>query len=179
MSINFNENLKFGQTSEKHLQKKIFESLGLQSKRNYDKRFDLLIENQNKIEVKTDRNALKYSSFFIEFKREFIFFNDAGKIKENIIKPSGITTSESNFYCFYAFPLDKEHLIKTSNLRQLIMNNKLNVKSFSHDYFDKVRKLHGSRTMKGYILPIELMAPYLEPLQALDKNPNEPINEPI
>jgi hypothetical protein len=89
------------------------------------------ILSNKKIEVKTDFQAMQTGNLFIEY--------------ESRNKPSGISTSEADFYCFI---ISNEHLI-------LIKTNQL--KEICRPFIGTKRDITGgdSDTSKGILLPIQ------------------------
>lgn len=87
------------------------------------------IFNSKKIEVKYDLKALQTNNVFVEY--------------QSRNKPSGISTSEADFYCF-CFG-DTYHLIET-----------LKLKNRCRKYLNTNRDKSGgdSNTSKGILLPI-------------------------
>jgi hypothetical protein len=70
-------------------------------------KYDFITTDDIKYEVKTDEASKKTNNFFIEF--------------SGYNKPSGITTTESNYYIL-SNTIDY-YLIETSKLKELIQNN--------------------------------------------------------
>mgnify|MGYP003655509933 CR=1 FL=1 len=106
---NFEYDLKLGQIKEKELGE---------------------ILNNKTIEVKTDLQASKTGSVFVEY--------------ESRGKPSGIAKSKSDYYCF-VISKDSFVLIKTESL-------KLKCRKFIKTNLD--RKGGDNNTSKGILLPI-------------------------
>jgi hypothetical protein len=74
---------------------------------NLDGKYDILLEDNVTIEVKTHFQLYKWNTFFIEYKYDG--------------KPSGIRTSCADYYCLT--DTINYYLIKTINLKQLIEDN--------------------------------------------------------
>jgi hypothetical protein len=122
---------------------------------NRDKRYDFkcLIENKPKtVEVKSDWFCFpgkmveyKFGNFTVEKYEEgrdsgnlFIEFGGRGK-------PTGIKTTEANYYVYYYTYFKKLWIINTKKLKKLIADNNFEIKD--RNVGDK-----GSKTM-GYVIP--------------------------
>ena len=106
---------------------------------NHDYKFDIKT-NKATYEIKTDNNFIKYNSFFCEF------------MSNN--KPSGINTTESDYYIFIGpnnekFERTYIFLIETNKLKKLIEeNNFLKKNAPCKDYYNNVYSFN-----IGYIIP--------------------------
>lgn len=159
---NFKQNFSFGEISEHKLILKIKNELNLKSVQCKDHRFDIVIENGNTIEVKTDRNAQKYNSFFVEFERHHTCNNGA-----ILSTKSGISRSQAHFYCFYAYPDTNEIIIKTSDLKKFIEENKEQIQVTKLTQMQQLNGTFWKRTMFGYVIKIDDIKHMLNPFENL------------
>lgn len=104
--MTWKKDLKFGQQYELIALKYLdFKEYTL----NIDYRYDLLLDNKIKIEVKADRLAHKTNNLAIEF--------------ECFDKPSGIYISEADYYIYFIVKPNNEYTvykIKTDDLKEKI-----------------------------------------------------------
>lgn len=104
----FKEDLKFGQKYEL-IALKYFEYNTY--KQNNDNRYDLLLDDKIKVEVKADRLSHLTNNIAIEYE----CFNE----------PSGISTSEADFYIYFIIKPNNEYTVykfKTDELKDIIKN---------------------------------------------------------
>ena len=106
---------------------------------NHDYKFDIQT-HKGKYEIKTDTKYIKYNSFFCEF------------MSNN--KPSGINTTESDYYIFIGpsnekFETNYIFFIETNQLKKLIEeNNFLKKNAPCKDHYNNVYSINN-----GYIIP--------------------------
>ncbi len=118
--INVKSDIKFGEAGEEVVKDTLEETFGcVFCSCQKDYKYDLLmaimegdITKKTKIEVKTD----KFTTGFL-----FVEFN----WKEN---PSGIETTESDWYAFYMINYKEIWLIETDKLKRLIGENDFEIK---------------------------------------------------
>jgi hypothetical protein len=104
--MTWKDDLKFGQQYEL-IALKYFDFIEYQL--NDDNRYDLLLDNQIKVEVKADRLSHSTRNMAIEF--------------ECFDKPSGINTSEADYYIYFVVKPNNEYTaykIKTEDLKKKV-----------------------------------------------------------
>lgn len=106
--MTFKEDLKFGQTFEiKALDYFKYNTY----KKNNDNRYDLILDDKIKIEVKADRLSYHTNNIAIEF--------------ECFDNPSGISISEADYYIYFIIKPNNEYTVykfKTDELKDIIKN---------------------------------------------------------
>jgi len=111
--MSFTEDLAFGKNYEK-LATEYFESDIVEHAPNKRfKPYDFKVFENNKwikVEVKSDRMTKETGNICIEFKCSN--------------KPSGITTTESDYYIYFVVGTDDVYKIQTEDIRAIIKNNK-------------------------------------------------------
>ena len=122
---NFLEDLEFGEDGEKFISEYL-EGKGLKLiNTNKDNKYDLKMLKNNKevkYEVKTDDKISRISdtgNHFVEFECKDRYTRK--------LKPSGINTSESDWYVFYYIHINEIWFIKTETLRNLVKTNNFKI----------------------------------------------------
>ncbi len=147
----FNEDLEFGKIYEKKLVK-LIKSWGLtEGEKVYKKKvyvkkgffpyYDVYYSHYDitdtkvikRYEVKADRKAYKYNSIYLENTYKG--------------KPSGIQTTQADFYAYYIIKENKEedlYIIPTSTLKQIINE-------------EKYTTMKHNKTTTGYIISLDIL----------------------
>jgi hypothetical protein len=118
---NFEEDLAFGDNGEQFIANYL-EEKGLRLiNTNEDYKYDLKMLKNNeevKYEVKTDDKV----SIITDTKNHFVEFECVNRYTRKL-RPSGITTTESDWYVFYYIHINEIWFVKTKTLQKLIKDN--------------------------------------------------------
>ena len=122
---NFQKDVIFGDNGEEficeYLQNKGLKLINT----NKDYKYDLKMLKNNKevkYEVKTDDKVSKIT----DTKNHFVEFECVNRYTRKL-RPSGISTSESDWYVFYYIHINEIWFIKTKTLRDLVKNNNFRI----------------------------------------------------
>lgn len=126
--MNFQRDLKIGNEYEKRFCHTV---LGIEyNNLGYNKGYDILHNDGTKYEVKADFGSIKSGNFFIEF--------------ECSGKPSGITTTESDYYAIYSGKTEC-YVIPTSIIKAVVKQREYSRIVNGGDYY----------RAKGYLIKKE------------------------
>jgi hypothetical protein len=118
---NFEEDLAFGDKGEEFIANYL-EEKGLRLiNTNEDYKYDLKMLKNNeevKYEVKTDDKV----SIITDTKNHFVEFECVNRYTRKL-RPSGISTTESDWYVFYYIHINEIWFVKTKTLQKLIKDN--------------------------------------------------------
>jgi len=125
--FDFQKDFIFGQTYERIIAGQLEKLLNMKLDHfNDNNLYDIMMEDLTTYEIKVDRNFKRYNTFFIEFQCNS--------------KPSGINTSESDYYVLTDESLF--YVMKTNLLKNLVKINNYAIRCCNN-------------TSYGYIVPLD------------------------